>query len=31
MELGKGDAAIVNMDHSSRAHVLKTVFLNLVS
>jgi hypothetical protein len=30
MELGKGDAVIVNMDHSSRAHVLKTAALNQI-
>jgi ApbE superfamily uncharacterized protein (UPF0280 family) len=29
IELGKGDAVMINMDHASRAHVLKTVLLNL--
>jgi hypothetical protein len=29
VELGKGNAAMINMDHASRAHVLKTATLNL--
>ena len=31
IELSKGDTAIINMDHASRAHVLKTAMLNLVT
>jgi hypothetical protein len=30
IELSKGDAVIIDMDHASRAHVLKAAALNLV-